>query len=90
MLLLRAMSGSLAMLQQVPELISKVHITTKAQPWSGMPPGTMLMSKGCAEMDLSLTGLVFLENWSHPWLAAALGRVGPTPHLGSPEISPRT
>ena len=72
MLLLRAMSGSLAMLQQVPELISKVHITTKAQPWSGMPPGTMLMSKGCAELAVPLTEWGALESWTHLSLLEAL------------------
>lgn len=56
-LLLRAVSGSMAMMQHVSMSVS--HITTKGQggcPWSELLPGTMFMSKGCAELPLPLTG----------------------------------
>lgn len=60
----------------------------------------MLVSEGCAELTLSLTGYPTpqlgsmkelapgageQENWPHPLPAAAFGRVGHTPHLSSTE-----
>lgn len=40
-------------------------------PWPRLLPRTMLISKGCSELPLLLTG------------CGACGRVNPAPHLGS-------
>lgn len=64
MLLLSTRSGSEAM--QAAVWISVTPITTTAScgcPWSGLPPGIMLMSKGCAKLALALTGCSPPENW---------------------------
>ena len=36
--------------------MSMTHFTTKDHPWSGLPPGTMSLSKSCMELVLALTG----------------------------------
>ena len=52
----RAMSGFVARQQQGSVPISVAHITTKGRSWSGLLSGTMLISKGYAELAPTLAG----------------------------------
>lgn len=66
MLSLRAMPGSVAMQQHGSVLISLTYIGHQrscGHPWSSLPPGTILVSKNCAEMTSLLTGDGILEIW---------------------------
>lgn len=72
----RNMSSSLVLQQYGSELISMAHAIAKATqwPWSGLLPGTMLISQSCAELVLSATSCSSWESWPCPLLTKAFGR----------------
>lgn len=84
MLPLREMSRSMAIHQQGSVSGSRPCITTREDGnISGQPPGTMWMSRGCAQLPLPLTGFSALESKSYLSQVIALGIVGPVPSPGS-------
>lgn len=84
MLLLRVISGSMAMQQQGSVWMSTAHITTRDHrdicPWSRQLPGTTWMSRDCTELGPHVVGCGILERWPHLSPDAALGRARPVPH----------
>lgn len=76
MLLLRAMSRSMAMQQQGS--VSTIIREREDILGLGSQPGTMWMSRGCAELSLLPTDCGSLERWPHLSSAA----VDPESHQG--------
>lgn len=84
MLLLKAISGSVAMHQQGSVWMSIAHITTRDDgdvcDWSRQLPGTTWMSRDCTELGPQVTVYGILERRPHLSPDSALGRACSVPH----------
>lgn len=70
--------------QQAGLYVSKAHMFCECVLlWSGLLPGTMWMSRSCAQWALPLSGHSCLKIWPHFSLVAALEKMGPVPLLGN-------
>ena len=81
----RVTYGSMALQQQGSVLMtmSQGHHQSEC-PWSGLLPGTMLISKDGTEWDGAeeLAAVTWVQqNWFYPLLVATGSRTGPVPHV---------